>query len=208
MKKNILRGLFIGGLLSLALPVLAVSTTPENRAVNISVASIGGKLDAAALRAVRQIVGYGIASGAVDTFTITSPKPGSVPKEGGVIACAEAGFNANSSKFNAFIQDLRTIKPKVGTVYTVAPVARCSVNEPVVVVDPIMCTMEVKLCPDGSSVGRTGASCQFAPCPETKPSQVIPTACTKEAQLCPDGSVVGRTEPSCKFAPCPTAKKK
>ncbi|MFA6494892.1 MAG: hypothetical protein WC246_00805 [Candidatus Paceibacterota bacterium] len=28
------------------------------------------------------------------------------------------------------------------------------------------CTMETKLCPDGSSVGRTGPDCAFAPCPD------------------------------------------
>ncbi|SFE98323.1 hypothetical protein SAMN02745121_06366 [Nannocystis exedens] len=27
------------------------------------------------------------------------------------------------------------------------------------------CTMEAKLCPDGSAVGRTGPNCEFAPCP-------------------------------------------
>ena len=27
------------------------------------------------------------------------------------------------------------------------------------------CTEEAKLCPDGSAVGRTGAKCEFAPCP-------------------------------------------
>ncbi len=30
----------------------------------------------------------------------------------------------------------------------------------------IACTMEAKLCPDGSSVGRTGPNCEFAACPE------------------------------------------
>jgi hypothetical protein len=29
-----------------------------------------------------------------------------------------------------------------------------------------MCTMEAKICPDGTGVGRTGANCEFAPCPE------------------------------------------
>lgn len=29
----------------------------------------------------------------------------------------------------------------------------------------IMCTMEAKLCPDGSYVGRTGPKCEFAACP-------------------------------------------
>jgi hypothetical protein len=30
--------------------------------------------------------------------------------------------------------------------------------------EPIACTMEAKICPDGSSVGRVGPSCAFAPC--------------------------------------------
>lgn len=29
------------------------------------------------------------------------------------------------------------------------------------------CTMEAKLCPDGSAVGRTGPNCEFTPCPTT-----------------------------------------
>lgn len=32
-------------------------------------------------------------------------------------------------------------------------------------VKPAACTMEAKICPDGSSVGRTGPKCEFAPCP-------------------------------------------
>lgn len=31
----------------------------------------------------------------------------------------------------------------------------------------VMCTMEAKLCPDGSYVGRSGPNCEFTPCPET-----------------------------------------
>lgn len=35
---------------------------------------------------------------------------------------------------------------------------------------PVACTMEAKLCPDGSYVGRTGPNCEFAACPpETSP---------------------------------------
>ena len=30
----------------------------------------------------------------------------------------------------------------------------------------VACTMEVKLCPDGSAVGRTGPRCEFAACPD------------------------------------------
>jgi len=32
---------------------------------------------------------------------------------------------------------------------------------------PVACTMEAKLCPDGSSVGRSGPNCEFAACPTT-----------------------------------------
>ena len=31
---------------------------------------------------------------------------------------------------------------------------------------PVACTQEAKLCPDGSSVGRTGPNCEFAQCPD------------------------------------------
>lgn len=32
----------------------------------------------------------------------------------------------------------------------------------------VACTMEAKICPDGSSVGRVGPACNFAPCPTAK----------------------------------------
>jgi hypothetical protein len=32
---------------------------------------------------------------------------------------------------------------------------------------PKACTMEAKICPDGSAVGRVPPNCDFAPCPET-----------------------------------------
>ncbi len=31
--------------------------------------------------------------------------------------------------------------------------------------EPVACTMEAKLCPDGSAVGRSGPNCEFAACP-------------------------------------------
>lgn len=36
----------------------------------------------------------------------------------------------------------------------------------------VACTLEAKLCPDGSYVGRGGPNCEFAPCPnsDTSPS--------------------------------------
>lgn len=40
-----------------------------------------------------------------------------------------------------------------------------SQSEKVLNPEPIACTMEAKMCPDGSYVGRTGPLCEFAPCP-------------------------------------------
>jgi hypothetical protein len=33
---------------------------------------------------------------------------------------------------------------------------------------PVACTMEAKICPDGSAVGRVGPKCEFSPCPTPK----------------------------------------
>lgn len=30
---------------------------------------------------------------------------------------------------------------------------------------PVFCTLDAKICPDGTAVGRTGPDCEFAPCP-------------------------------------------
>lgn len=32
--------------------------------------------------------------------------------------------------------------------------------------EPVACTMDAKICPDGSAVGRTAPNCEFSPCPE------------------------------------------
>jgi hypothetical protein len=46
-------------------------------------------------------------------------------------------------------------------IYNPSPVEYKNPNEP----EPTVCTMEAKLCPDGSYVGRTGPNCEFTPCP-------------------------------------------
>ena len=35
-------------------------------------------------------------------------------------------------------------------------------------IENVACTMEAKLCPDGSAVGRTGPNCEFTECPNIK----------------------------------------
>lgn len=53
--------------------------------------------------------------------------------------------------------------------------------------DPVLCTQEVKLCEDGSYVGRTGVSCAFALCPgvatSTPPVVITLPAATSTAKL-------------------------
>ncbi len=44
---------------------------------------------------------------------------------------------------------------------------------------PVVCTMDAKICPDGSSVGRTGPNCEFEECPtplESASPSATPTA--------------------------------
>lgn len=52
--------------------------------------------------------------------------------------------------------------------------------------EPIGCTEEAKMCPDGSAVGRVGPDCEFEECPQIKPQG---TMCGGIAGLtCPEGS--------------------
>jgi hypothetical protein len=113
--------IIVGAVLSISAPAFA-----ENRAVNISVGSIGGALDNAALRTIRQVIGFAVGTSTVDKFIVYSPTVGSpIPIEGGLSACAEAGFGTSNTKFNAFIQQLRSINPKPGTFYNVELTASC-----------------------------------------------------------------------------------
>ena len=40
--------------------------------------------------------------------------------------------------------------------------------------DIVGCTMEARICPDGSAVGRTGPNCEFAPCDEIETETLDP----------------------------------
>jgi hypothetical protein len=57
--------------------------------------------------------------------------------------------------------------------------------------DQKACTMEAKLCPDGSAVGRTGPNCEFAPCPG--PASDAPA---NDAPAPPPGEPQNATPPS------------
>ncbi|MDZ7953050.1 hypothetical protein [Nostoc sp. DedQUE09] len=115
--------MIVGAILSISAPAVA-----ESRAVNISIGSIGGSLDNAALQTIRQVIGSAVGNSTVDKFVVYSPRVGSIPIEGGLSACAEAGFGISNTTFNAFIQQLRSINPKSGTFYNLELTASCKLK--------------------------------------------------------------------------------
>lgn len=115
--------MMVGAVLSISTPALA-----QSRAVNVSIGSIGGALDNAALRTIRQVIGFAVGSGTVDKFIVYSPTATSIPIEGGLSACAEAGFGVTDARFNAFVQQLRSITPRSGTFLNIELTASCKLN--------------------------------------------------------------------------------
>jgi len=70
-------------------------------------------------------------------------------------------------------------------------------------ISPVACTMEAKLCPDGSSVGRTGPDCAFAPCPTlTTPPRTVVGTLTGHIMISPT-CPVERVPPDPACAPKP-----
>lgn len=66
----------------------------------------------------------------------------------------------------------------------------------------VACTMDAKICPDGSAVGRTGPNCEFAACPASK--EVVCTEQMKNAQACTMeyAPVCGLVAVQCITTPC------
>jgi hypothetical protein len=96
------------------------------KAVNIDVISDGRAVDGNAIRTVRRLSGDALASGVVDVFIVNAPKVGRpIFIEGGLSACAEAGFSSTPVMFNGYINKLRNIHPKVGTTVNVKATDSC-----------------------------------------------------------------------------------
>lgn len=70
------------------------------------------------------------------------------------------------------------------------------------VVESVACTMDAKLCPDGSAVGRTGPNCEFAACPV--PESIVCTDEQKQAKACTReyAPVCGLVQIQCITTPC------
>jgi hypothetical protein len=104
-----------------------VPEEPTEFAVSVAIGSNGAGDVSATVNAVRSIVGSAVASGIVDRFIVTSPRiDGSIPIEGGLRFCAEAGFNVVGIGFNSFVDQLNIIAPADGVFYHVDLTDHCS----------------------------------------------------------------------------------
>lgn len=72
--------------------------------------------------------------------------------------------------------------------------------------DSIMCTMDAKMCPDGSFVGRTGPDCAFAACPDEMPTagEIVCTDADRQAEACIEiyAPVCASYQVQCITTPC------
>lgn len=96
-------------------------------------------------------------------FASPAPKPPNVLTVSNFVECAAAG----NPIMESYPRQCRT------------PDGRTFVE--VIAAEPVRCTQEAKLCPDGSAVGRTGPNCAFAPCPspprDESPSEICIDVC-------------------------------
>ena len=123
-----------GILIALVLSIHALAFA-QNRAVRIDAVSDGRGIDSAALQTARQIIGRAVADGTVDTFVVYSPRVGGpIPIEGGLFACAEAGFNSDPVALDRFFAQLRAIRPLPGTFFNFELTTGCT-QEP----EPAVC---------------------------------------------------------------------
>ncbi|MDN5752840.1 MAG: Kazal-type serine protease inhibitor family protein [Nitrosospira sp.] len=177
----------IGSTLFNTAPVLAqdnvdpAAHSDADRAVNIILSSDGRGLDNAALRSVRKFVGRAIPADTFDTFAVYSPRAGGpIPIEGGLSACAEAGFNTTPKRFNTFVSQLRSIRPKAGTLLSVESTAQCKPIDSSGSVGPSSCGgVAGKVCPDAQQYCDFGTGQCKAPDVQGR-CKNKPTICTRE----------------------------
>jgi hypothetical protein len=149
-----------------------------NRGVNITLGSTGVALDNAALRAVRKLVGQAISADTVDTFSVYSPRVGGpIPIEGGLIACAEAGFASTPHNFTHFVDRLRDIRPKAGTFLNVELTDQC---KPIDASMPLACGgIAGTACPEAKQYCDFGTGKCKTPDAQGM-CKTKPTICTRE----------------------------
>lgn len=77
----------------------------------------------------------------------------------------------NTWNWNQTIAILVIILVLTGIAYVLATAAAKHTGAPQKP-EQVACTMDAKLCPDGSYVGRQGPNCEFAACPGTASTSV------------------------------------
>lgn len=181
MKRLIYICLMGAALFSIAPVIAQTPVDPAERAVSITLTNDGRGLDNAALRSVRKSVGQAIIANTVDTFAVYSPRAGGpIPIEGGLLACAEAGFNTTSKKFNAFVRQLRSIHPKAGTFLNVELTSQCKPIASGPGGQPLTCGgIAGETCPDAQQYCDFGTGrCKMPDAQGT--CKTRPTICTRE----------------------------
>ncbi|MBP9728138.1 MAG: hypothetical protein KBD27_02040 [Candidatus Moranbacteria bacterium] len=86
-----------------------------------------------------------------------------------VKVCADGSLvtrGGASCDFAPCLSGDKFMKPGITEEPFEAPSATPSTKKPAPIEEEVMCTMEVKLCSDGSFVGRVAPKCDFAPCPD------------------------------------------
>ena len=84
-----------------------------------------------------------------------------------------AGFFAYQTQH--LVVELNKVKNVATTMPSATPSSESTAlpsNTPESTSSSVACTMEAKICPDGSAVGRSGPKCEFAACPTAKPTAV------------------------------------
>ncbi len=78
--------------------------------------------------------------------------------------------------------------------------AACAVQVPQDTVKEMPCTLDARICQDGSAVGRNGTNnCEFDACPA-----VVKNKCAEDTKDCGNGIVVSRNyDKGCEFDACP-----
>ncbi len=117
-----------------------------DRAVNINILSNGAGNVGPTIASVRQLIGHAVGSGVVDNFVVIAPKEGGpILIEGGLTACAEAGFGIikNDSqaglppgppqigvknKFESLVKQLRSIKPDRNVTLNIKLTESCGIS--------------------------------------------------------------------------------
>merc|ERR1711959_688581 len=73
--------------------------------------------------------------------------------------------------------------------------------------DDVGCPWDIKYCPSGTSVVRSGPDCAFQACPEDNDdddeNSDDDVVCPTDVKICPSGASVSRSGPDCAFQACP-----